>query len=166
MCPWNVCLALFLVLLSLSNKAFCNNWLISSTQICQCRWSVLQPCSLSTPANTRIFPSIPFPVEDLDLTSHFSMHSVNICIMLWNSREHAPGLFSLAFFLRTKSAMHSSSVHLNEGNSCCTIFKQVNWHVFETSIMALFSKQENRAVWGICVGVRLCISGVISKKRN
>jgi hypothetical protein len=54
----------------------------------------------------------------LVLVSHLSICSVNICITLWNSREHAPGLLSLASFLRTKSARQSSSEHFNEGNSC------------------------------------------------
>ncbi len=128
-CFLNVCRALFLVFMLLSNKAFRNVWLISSTRICQCQWSVLRPCSSSAPANARTVSSIPFPVVDLDLISHFSMHSVSICIKLWNSREHAPGLLSLVFFLRTKSARHSSSVHFNEGKPYCTIFKNVKIHM-------------------------------------
>jgi hypothetical protein len=118
MCCWKVCLALFLISWSLSNRAFLNVWLISSTQMCQCQWSVFLPCFSSAPANACTVPNFPFPVEVLVLVSHLSIFSVNICITLWNSRDHAPGLLSLAFFLRTKSARQSSSEHFNKGNSC------------------------------------------------
>ncbi len=53
-------LSSFIPCYSLSNRAFLNVWLISSTQICQCWWSVFWPCSSSAPANARTVPSIPF----------------------------------------------------------------------------------------------------------
>ncbi len=79
---------------------------------------VFWPCSSSEPTNDRTVPSIPFPVEVLVLVSYLSICLVNICITLWNSREHAPGLLCLASFLRTKSEKQSSSEHFSEGDSC------------------------------------------------
>ncbi len=114
----NFFLALCFILTFLWNNEFLSVWLNSLTQICQCQCSVLQPCSSSAPASANTVPNIPFPFDVLVLISHFNKHSVNICMTLWNSREHAPRFLSLASFHRIKSAMQSSSEHFSEGNYC------------------------------------------------
>ena len=118
MCLIKVSLASSLVLLSLWNKQSLIFWSISFTHICQCQWRVLRPCSSSAPANAITVPNMPFPLDDCVLVSHFSKHSVNICMTFWNSKEQAPGLLILASLRNKKSAKHSSSEHFKDGRSC------------------------------------------------
>ncbi len=86
----NVFLALSLIVLSSWNKQFFTVWFISLTHICQWQWSVFLPCSLSAAEKATTVPSIPFPFVVFFVTSHYSIHSIRICMTLWNSREHAP----------------------------------------------------------------------------
>ena len=118
MCLIKVSLASSLVLSSLWNKQSLIFWSISFTHICQCRWRVLRPCSLSAPANAITVPNMPFPLDDCVLVSHLSKHSVNICMTFWNSNEQAPGFFILASLRNKKSARQSSSEHFKDGRSC------------------------------------------------
>ncbi len=118
MCLQKVLLAMSLAVWSSWNKQFCSVSSISLTHICQWRWRVFPPCSSSAARKANTVPNIPFPFEVFFLMSQRSMHSTTICITLWNSREHAPGFFSLMSFCKTKSAIQSASEHCNEARLC------------------------------------------------
>ncbi len=118
MCLQKVSLAMSLMVSSSWNKQLCSVSSISLTHICQWQWRVFLPCSSSAAKKANNVPSIPFPFEVFFLMSQRSMHSIRICITLWNSREQAPGWFSLMYFCKTKSAIQSASEHCNEGRLC------------------------------------------------
>ncbi len=118
MCCWKVCWALFLVLMSLSNRAFLNVWLISYTQVCQCWWSVFFGLVLhqhrQMPALYQVFlfcwsVSFGIPFEHM------------FCQYLHNTLEFkrtCTWIVESCIFPHDKSARQSSSEHFNKGNSC------------------------------------------------
>jgi hypothetical protein len=117
-CRQNVFRASCLLVASLSNRQSRKVLFSYLTNIFQCRWRVLWPCSSSAHTKATTVSSIPFPLDDSVFVFHLSMHFVSICMALWHSNEQEPGYFILVSLHNTKSARQSSSEHFKLGRPC------------------------------------------------
>ena len=93
--------------------------------------------------NATTVPSIPFPLDDCVFVSHLSMHSVNICMILWNSNEQALEYVILVALCNTKSAKQSSSAHFEFGSLCWKIKIDIRIDTQNTKYYTLENKENS-----------------------